>query len=164
MNTRARHVRNPSEQLISALLPDVHTPRPAPRPVLLPSLPVPTPPWSASPGILVLGIARVDRSGRVHERALLRTLGWGPGRELDLDTSPRGIVIAAAAGGAHRVDDRGAITLPAADRRMCGIPTGPPVVLLADAPRQLLVVQSAATVARMLIVHQAALIGDSDEH
>jgi hypothetical protein len=34
------HLGCPSEQLIAALLPDVTAPRPAPRPVSLPSLPV----------------------------------------------------------------------------------------------------------------------------
>jgi hypothetical protein len=67
-------------------------------------------------------------------------------------------------GGAHHVDDRGAIALPTAARRMCGLPTGPPVVLLADVARQVVVVLPAATVTRVLAAHTAALIGGSDEH
>lgn len=161
MRTRARHLRSNSEQLISALLPDVHTTRAAPRPVSLPSLPVPTPP--PGDGQLVLGVARVDRSGRVHERALLRGLGWGPGQELSVDTIRGAIVITASHGAAHHVDDRGAITLPTAVRRMCGLPTGPPVVLLADIAQQVLVVLAATTVTHMLAAHTAALTGGSDE-
>jgi hypothetical protein len=163
MRARDRHIRSASEQLISALLPDVQTPRLAARPVSLPSLPVLTPSQSSGPNHLILGTARVDRSERFHERALLRVLGWGPGQELRVDASRGAIVITATPGEAHHVDDRGAIALPTAARRMCGIPTGPPVVLLADIARQVVVVLPAATATRVLAAHSAALIGGSNE-
>lgn len=62
-------------------------------------------------------------------------------------------MIVAAVGGAHRVDHRGVIALPAAARRMCGLPAGAPVVLVADVRRQRLVVHPAAAVIRLLADH-----------
>jgi hypothetical protein len=73
-------------------------------------------------------------------------------------------VITASPDRAHHVDDRGAIPLPTAARTICGLPTGPPVVLLADVARQVLLVLLAATVTRVLAPHTAALISGSDEH
>lgn len=105
-----------SEQLVSALLPDIAARRPAPPPVAVAALPAP---GTSSVDVnvhdvVLLGIARIDPSGRFHERALLRALGWNPGRTLDIDTTRDTIVIVPAVGGAHRVTQHGAIALPAA--------------------------------------------------
>jgi hypothetical protein len=116
MSTRAPHLCL-HEQLIAALLLDVTAPRPTPRPISLPTLPAPNLPSTDDPDTLLVGTARVDRSGRIHERALLRALGWQPGYELELDTASDMIAIASVPGGRHRIDDRGALTLPAAARR-----------------------------------------------
>ena len=101
----------------------------------------------------MVGTARVDRSGRFHERALLRALGWEPGRSIDLDVFHDTVVMI----GAHRIDDRGAIAIPAAARRMCGIPTGSPVAIVAIVHRQVLIVHPARTVARVLAAHHTGL-------
>jgi hypothetical protein len=103
-------------------------------------------PTVAGPDLLV-GTARIDRTGRVHERAVFGTLGWDSGRKLALDTVHGVIVIAPDPAGRHVVDHRGAVTLPAAARRMCGIEPGPPLVLAAAVREQVLVVHPAATVA-----------------
>lgn len=92
------------------------------------------------PDTLHLGTARIDGSGRVHERTLLRALGWEPGHELALDTTHDTIVVSSFPGCRHRIDDRCALALPAAARRMCGITIGPPVVLVASVDEQVLVV------------------------
>lgn len=52
--------------------------------------------------------------------------------------------------GWHAIDRRGAITLRAAARRMCGIAPGPPLVLAAAAREQVLIVHPAALVAGLL--------------
>lgn len=141
------------EQLISALLPDITAGRPVPPPILLAALPAPSPTRIDAMGAVLLGTAHVDRSGRFHERTLLRALGWDPGRELDLDTMRDTILIVAAVGGVHRVDHRGAIALPA----------GAPVVLVADVRRQRLVVHPAAAVIRLLADSDSGLIGAGDD-
>ena len=151
-----------AEQMLSALLPDVTTRRPAPPRAPVPTLPAARPVDLDEPGAVMVGTARVDRSGRFHERALFRALGWEPGRSIDLDVFHGMIVMIGADDGAHRIDDRGAVALPAAARQMCGIPTGPPVVLVAIMHRQLLVVHPARTVARVLAAHHTGLIGTGD--
>lgn len=163
MSTRA-HPRHPGtrEQLIAALLPDVTTPRPTPLPAPMPSLPAPSPPRLPDPETLLLGTARLDRSGRVHERALFCALGWEPGHELEIDTVEEMIVIRSVSAGGHRIDDRRALALPAAARRMCGITIGPPVVLVAAVPEQTLLIHPATTVTRLLAAHHRTLIGTPD--
>lgn len=159
MSTRPPRPDRAPERLISALLPDITAQSPAPPPVSLPAVPAPAPTGIDDPGRVLLGIAHLDRSGRFHERPMLCALGWDPGRELDLDASRGTVVIVAADGGAHRVDHRGAIALPAAARRMCRIPTGPPVLLIADLRRQRLVVHPASAVVRLLADNDSGLIG-----
>ena len=163
MNTRARH-RHPGthEQLIAALLPDVTAPQPTPLPGPMPSLPAPGPPRLPVPETLLLGTARLDRSGRVHERTLFRALGWESGHELTIDTVDDMIVIRSVAGGGHRIDDRHALALSAPVRRMCGIAIGPPVVLVADVPEQTVLIHPATTVTRLLAAHYPTLTGTHD--
>lgn len=93
---------------------------------------------------------------------MLRALGWEPGHELELDTAHGMIAIASVPGGRHRIDDRAALALPAAARRMCGITIGRPVILLAAVHQQILVVQPAATVAGLLAARYTTLIGTRD--
>jgi hypothetical protein len=158
----APHLGRPPEQLIAALLPDVTAPRPTPRPVSLPTLPVLSLPSIDDPDTLRIGAARVDRSGRIHERALLRVLGWEPGHELELDTANDMIAITSVPGGRHRIDDRAALALPAAARRMCGITIGQPVILLAAMHQQILLVHPAAALAGLLAARYTTLIGTRD--
>lgn len=165
MSTRADHAhRHPGthEQLIAALLPDITAPPPTPRRAPMPSLPAPSPPRLDDPDRLLLGTARLDRSGRIHERTLLRALGWEPDHELTLDTIDDMIVISSVSGGGHRIDNRSALALPAAARRMCGITIGPPVVLVAAVPEQTLLVHPATTVTWLLAAHYSTLIGTPD--
>jgi hypothetical protein len=128
----------------------------------MPSLPASSPPRLPTSETLLLGIAQVDRSGRVCERTLFRAQGWEPGHELAIDTVDDMIVIRSLAGGGHRIDDRGALALPAAARRMCGITIGPPVVLVAAVPQQTLLIHPAITVTRLLATRYRMLIGTHD--
>lgn len=146
----------PREQLIAALVPD--TPPRRPPPASLPRLPALRLPARAGPELLI-DTARIDRAGRVHARAVFDALGWAPGRRLALDTVGELIVLAPDVAGWYRIDRRGAVTLPPAARRMCGIEPGPPLVLAAAVAEQLLVVHPTATVARLLAGHYRDLTG-----
>lgn len=133
----------------------------------LPVLPALSTLDNLSPAVLLVSTARMDRSGRVHERILLRELGWAPGTRLDMDTLHGLILIAAAPTGQHgqhAIDDRGAIKIPAALRRLCGIEYGPPVVLAAAIPDQVMVVHPSATVAHLLATHYTDLIHTNQAH
>ncbi|QYN33508.1 hypothetical protein K1T35_34150 [Pseudonocardia sp. DSM 110487] len=139
-----RRTRTPppavQERLIAALLPDVHAEPPPHSPAPLPTLPAPALPTSSVDDLLV-GMARIDRSGRLHERRLLHALGWAPGQRLALDVVHGLIVVQPARTGSHALDSRGALPLPAAARHMCGIEPGPPVLLAASVAEQSLVIQ-----------------------
>jgi hypothetical protein len=162
--TRIPGAYQTQEQLIAALVPDTVEGRPTPRSVPLPALPALSLPRLPDPDTLLVGTACIDRSGRVHERTLFSALGWKSGHELEMDTTHGMIVIASVPGGRHCIDNRGALALPAAARRMCGITLGPPVVLAAAVGEQLLIVHSAATVAGLLAMHYTTLIGIHDAH
>jgi hypothetical protein len=89
----------------------------------------------------------MDRSGRIHEGLLLREFGWEPGDRVDMDTIHGMILIANTPTGLHTIDHRGAIKLPTTLRRVCNITYGPPLVLAAAVPEQVMVVHAGIVVA-----------------
>ena len=97
-------------------------------------LPAPGLPDGAGPGDLLIETARLDASGRLIARALLRALGWAPGHRVDIAVSEGVVVVGSTPAGLHVVGDRGELGLPAPARRMCGITQGPPVLLVAALP------------------------------
>lgn len=110
------------------------------------------------PDALLLDMARVDCSGRVSARGLLRALGWHAGHRVDTAAIDGAVVIASAATGLHAVTTRGEIALPAAARQLCGITVPGPQVLLATSPAQdVIVVHPARTLARLLVEHHTNL-------
>ena len=176
--SRDRRGRAP-EQLISAIIPGPPCPTP-PHPVPLAALPAPPPhsPSKAWPSPTI-GTARVDRSGRFQHGRILDDLRWSPGDDLllDIDTDHDAALLITPASHAHdgsalcrlqptprsrprrhrrQIDPRGAITLPAAARSLCGIAVGSTIVLVADPAAQRLLILSAAVAARLLTEHQGA--------
>jgi hypothetical protein len=150
------------ERLVGVLIPPTLARRPA-SVAPLPMLPAPVLPSGAGPADLLLGVARVDGSGRVSARPLLGALGWPCGRRLGIAVVHGALVIGAAASGLHVVNGRGEVALPAAGRRMCGIDTGAVVVLAACPARSVLVVHPAEVVAGLLVDWYARLAeGDDD--
>jgi hypothetical protein len=150
------------EQLIAALLPNVHVEPPPPSPAPLPTLPTAPLPTSSIDGLLV-GMARIDHSGRLHERRLFHALSWMSGQQLALDVVHGLIVVRPAPTGPHVLDHRGALHLPAATRHMCGINPGLPVVLAASVPEQTVVIHPEKVVTRLLATHYADLLGGRHE-
>jgi hypothetical protein len=69
---------------------------------------------------VVYGLARIDASGRICERAIIAALGWADGDRLTL-TADAGVVTARRdPGGMVTMPASGYITIPAALRRRCG--------------------------------------------
>jgi integrase len=84
---------------------------------------------------VVYGIARIDSSGRICERAIITVLGWAGGDLLTF-TADAGVVTARRdPGGMVTLPASGYITIPAALRRRCGLGAGDQV-LLAGLPDQ----------------------------
>lgn len=146
------------ERLIAALIPDAVERQDLAAPAPLPMLPALRRVEQAGSTALLVVTARMDRSGRVHERILLRALGWEPGQRLEMDTLHGLIVVAPASTGPHVVDARGAFGLPASLRHLCGIEPGSPLVLAAVADAQVLVVHPGAIVADLLAAHYTTLL------
>lgn len=154
-SSRPSHVQ---ERLIGALIPDALGPRANSLPAPMPMLPTLHRLDHVAPVSLLVSTCRMDRSGRIHERLLLRELGWEPGDRVDMDTIHGMILIATTPTGPHTIDHRGAIKLPATLRRLCNITYGPPLVLAAAIPEQVMVVHPATVVADMLASHYTHLI------
>lgn len=148
-----------AEQLIGALVPGP-LPRPTPIAAPMPTLPSRRPPADPN-AVPLLDIARVDRSGRVSARALLRLLRWTAGRRVDIGVVDGTVVMTAAVEGAYVVGSRGDLALPAAARAMCGVTDD--VVVVGYPSHRVVVIYPAATVARLLHErHFSAVIADVD--
>jgi hypothetical protein len=151
MTATPRSARSPGspELLIGALIPAA-IPRPPPTPAPLPQLPAPRLPAQPDP---VLDIARLDRSGRLSARTLLRDLGWHPGHRVDIDVADGALRVAANPAGRHMLGARGDLALPTSARQLCGIAPGSAVVLAGYPPANLVVIHPASVVARLLHEH-----------
>jgi hypothetical protein len=122
-------------------------------PVALPMLPrLPT---STTADALMLGMARVDRSGRLCNRDLFETLAWRPGHRVDMALADGVLVIARAASGPHAVRSRGELGIPLALRQLCGIAPESTVLLAASVAEDVLAVYPVALVAQLLIEFHA---------
>jgi bifunctional DNA-binding transcriptional regulator/antitoxin component of YhaV-PrlF toxin-antitoxin module len=155
LSSRPSHVQ---ERLIGALIPDSLGPRSDSARAPIAVLPTLRRLDNLNPASLLVSTCRMDRSGRIHERILLRDLGWNPGDRVDMDTMHGMILIAATPTGQHTIDHRGAIKLPATLRRLCNINYGPPLILAAAIPEQVMVIHPATVVAHMLASHYTHLI------
>jgi bifunctional DNA-binding transcriptional regulator/antitoxin component of YhaV-PrlF toxin-antitoxin module len=136
------------ERLIGVLVPP-STPRRPPPPVPLARLPHrPHPPDRDE---VLVDVARLDSSGRLSSRALMRALGWRAGQRIDIAVADHAIVVNASTTGRHMVTAQGEVSLPAPARAMAGLDRDKPVLLIADAGYGQLIVHPLTMVVRMLI-------------
>jgi hypothetical protein len=123
-------------------------------------LPPITPPPPSS--TLQVGIAAVDRSGRLREQRLLHAFCWAPGDRTTVEVQPRSVIMWRDGRGRAVIDTRGQFFLPAAGRRLFGIAPGDRVVLLAEPQAGLLVICPVAIVAALVSDLCATMPGGSD--
>jgi hypothetical protein len=98
---------------------------------------------------VVYGLGRIDASGRVADRTVLRALGWRGGDRLTL-TAEAGVVTARRdPGGMVIVPARPYVVIPAGLRRRCGLRAGDRVLLAA------LLVEDALAAYPLAVVDQA---------
>lgn len=159
--TARRPDRQPPERLVDALVPSAEPNHSGIAPAVLPVLPAARLPTGGAAGLL-LDVARLDRSGRLSARGLLRALNWRPGHRLDIDVLHGAVVVTATATGRHAVGGRGELALPLATRQMCAITPGPPVILAASIPDEVLLIYPASTVAQLISEFNARLMGAHD--
>jgi hypothetical protein len=112
--------------------------------------PVPVP---SLPEDVVYGIARIDSSGRICERAIITALGWSGGDLLTV-TADAGVVTARRdLGGMVTLPASAYITIPAALRRRCGLKAGDQVLLAALPDQDSLAAYSLAVVDQAIRAH-----------
>jgi bifunctional DNA-binding transcriptional regulator/antitoxin component of YhaV-PrlF toxin-antitoxin module len=104
-------------------------------------------------------VSAVDKSGRVADRHVVRAMGWAPGTRVSIRERAGTIVVAAAADGVHRVDDRGYLLLPAVVRRWCHLTAGDRLLFAADPGAGVLVGHCFAVLDRLLADVHAAVVG-----
>ena len=99
------------------------------------------------------GIARVDASGRICERAIITALGWAGGDRLTF-TAEAGVVTARRdPGGMVTLPASTYITIPAPLRRRCGLEAGDQVLLAALPDQDVLTAYSLAVVDQAIRAH-----------
>lgn len=150
------------ERLLAALIPGPPHRQLTDHPPL-PTLPAPQLPNFDQAAQVQLGMARLDWSGRLHQRALLQTLGWEPGDTLDLTVIDTAILLAASPTGLHTLGPSMELTIPAAARRLCGIADGSRVLLAASPTQQLLVLHTETTITALMRDHHDRLT-HADDH
>ena len=114
--------------------------------------PVPVP---SAPEDVVYGIARIDSSGRICERAVITALGWAGGDLLTF-TADAGVVTARRnPDGMVTLPASGYITIPAALRHRCGLEPGDQVLLAALPAQDALAAYCLAVVDQAIRAHGA---------
>ena len=136
-----------TERLIGVLIPPP-VPRRPPPPAPLPTLPCPARPFGESS--VLFDVARLDSSGRLSSRGLVRALCWRVGQRLDVVAVGCSVLVTASATGPYAVTARGEVSVPASARALTGIGSDEPVLLTADPDCGRLVVHPVAAVAALL--------------
>jgi hypothetical protein len=149
------------EQVIGALLPPARPSADLER-AAVPALPHHSPAGVAAVDGGALDVARLDRSGRVSARRLLRLLGWRPGHRISIRATSRFILLTSSVGGELAAGQRGELPLPSAARHWCGLRDGEAAVLLAVPLEQILVVYPQSLVAGLLSALHATEQDDAD--
>ena len=107
------------------------------------------------PQDVTYGIARIDSSGRICERAVITALGWAGGDRLTF-TADAGVVTAHHdPGGMVTLPASGYITIPAALRHRCGLEPGDQVLLAALPGEDALAAYCLAVVDQAIRAHGA---------
>lgn len=113
---------------------------------------------------MLYDVGRVDESGRISNRDIVRALGWQPGDKLDVIPALSGIVILASPDGLHTVPAKSCIVIPAAARRLHNIETGDHVLLAAAPEYGLVIIHTRQAVNDMLARYHSASPQADDHH
>jgi hypothetical protein len=88
-------------------------------------------PVRSVPQDVVYGLARIDASGRICERAVITALGWADGDRLTLAAEAGVVTARRDPAGMVTLPASAYLTIPAALRRRCGLEAGDQVLLAA---------------------------------
>lgn len=102
---------------------------------------------------VLYGIGRIDASGRISERHIVRALGWQPGQRLDIALLARGITIRSSPNGSIVLPRTQRLVVPLAARRHCGITSGDYLLLAALPEHGIVIIHTTKVLDDMLIHH-----------
>lgn len=105
---------------------------------------------------MLYDVDRVDESGRISNRDIVRVLGWHPGDRLDVIPALGGIVILSSPDGLLTVSAGPRILIPAAARRIHHIETGDHVLLAAAPEYGIVIIHTRQAVNDMLLRYHSA--------
>ena len=105
---------------------------------------------------MLFDIGRVDASGRVANRDIVKALRWQPGDKLETIPSQGAIVIRASSEGRLSVSQRPRIIIPVTARRRHGIRPGDHVLLAAAPDYGVVIVYPPSTLNEMIICYHSA--------
>jgi bifunctional DNA-binding transcriptional regulator/antitoxin component of YhaV-PrlF toxin-antitoxin module len=113
---------------------------------------------------MIYGVGRVDASGRVANRDIVRALGWQPGDKLEVIPALGAIVILSAPDGLFCVPLRPCIVIPAAARRLHNIEVGDHVLLAAAPEYGIVIIHTRQAMNDMLARYHSAVPRASHPH
>ena len=105
---------------------------------------------------MLYDVGRVDESGRISNRDIVRALGWQPGDKLEVIPALGGIVILSSPDGLLTVPAKPCIVIPAAARRLHNIETGDHVLLAAAPEYGIVIIHTRQAVNDMLARYHSA--------
>ncbi|MEV0271436.1 hypothetical protein AB0H43_21875 [Hamadaea sp. NPDC050747] len=123
-----------------------------------PAPPDPAPPIAAGISPAVYAIARLNPSGRISARPALAALDWGPGDAIAIAVRRGAIVVRPAEHTRRTIGAGNSLVLPIAARRMCAIPPGSSVLLVALPDADTLIIHPIAAIARLLARRHARIL------
>jgi len=98
---------------------------------------------------------RIDRSGRIKNKALAQVLLWSPGEELDISLVNDCLALRPASNGPLTFGHDHTLLIPATVRRRCRITPGQQLLLAAFPAHRLLLAHTPAALTRMLTLFHA---------
>ncbi|MBX6721974.1 MAG: hypothetical protein IRY92_01855, partial [Dactylosporangium sp.] len=113
-------------------------------------MPLPSLPVRRRERQTVYGLASVDASGRVGNRAVVRALGCVCGTAVQITVDVGRLVVVPAPGGACRVGAQALVRRPARLRRRYGIDAGDRVLLVGEPATGVLVIYPLASLDALL--------------
>lgn len=111
---------------------------------------------------MLYGMGRIDASGRISERSIVREFGWTPGERLDVRKVSQAVVFCSDPDGPYSLTDRSCLAVPAALRVRCGLAAGDRVFLAAAPQHGVLVVHTLAALDEMVLRYHASLGGEDE--
>jgi bifunctional DNA-binding transcriptional regulator/antitoxin component of YhaV-PrlF toxin-antitoxin module len=113
---------------------------------------------------MLYGVGRVDASGRVSNRDIVRALGWRPGDKLEVIATLSAIVIFSSPDGLLSVPLKPYVVIPTTARRLHNIEAGDHVLLAAAPEYGIVIVHTRQAMNDMLARYHSSFPASGRRH